>query len=301
MAGPLSAVDGSRTVPITAIVTAFERVPQTVETLRRLRACHPVPAQLIVHVDGNQQQCAAAIRQADPLAEVIVSEGSVGPGGGRNRLLAAAGYPIVASFDDDSWPLDVDYFQRLLVLFDRYPTAAVIGARIFHRGEARHEARDEAEWRADFVGAGCAYRRDVFLATGGYVPLPSAYGMEEVDLSLRLHAQGQRILHSNWLRVEHDTDLSHHASAGVTAASIANIALLTCLRYPASLWIVGLAQGLNRIWWLVRHGRRQGVVRGIASIPRSVHMHWARRTPLPARAVRSYLRLRRHPRAAPWR
>lgn len=292
---------GTDATPVTAVVTAFDRVAQTVETLRRIRRCVPAPAEILVHVDANQLACAGAVRASGLADGILVSQTRVGPGGGRNRLLEAARHPIVASFDDDSWPLDEDYFHRLPVLFERFPEAAVIGASLFHRGEPRPEARDDAEWRADFVGAGCAYRRDAFLATGGYVPLPTAYGMEEVDLSLRLHARGQRILHSNWLRIEHDTDLSHHASAEVTAASIANIALLTCLRYPVSLWVVGLAQGLNRIWWLVRHGRRQGVVRGIASIPRSVHRHWARRTPLPARAVRSYLRLRRQHVAAAWR
>lgn len=288
---------GAETVPLTAVITAFDRIEQTIETLQRIRRCVPSPAQILVHVDANQRACADAVRAVGLADAVLESSDRVGPGGGRNRLLAAAHHPIVASFDDDSWPLDSDYFQRLLVVFERYPQAVVVGARLFHRGEPRREAVDAAEWRADFVGAGCAYRRDAFLASGGYVPLPTAYGMEEVDLSLRLHAHGQRILHSDWLRVEHDTDLAHHASAEVTAASIANLALLTCLRYPAWLWFVGVLQVTNRVWWLMRHGRRRGILRGLVSIPGHLRAHWALREPLPAPAVRSFLALRRgeHP------
>ncbi len=189
--------------------------------------------------------------------------------------------------------MDVDYFLRLRTLFVSHPRAAVINAALFHRGEVRRDAVDHVERCASFVGAGCAYRREAFVATGGYVPLATAYGMEEVDLSIRLHARGERILHADNLRVEHDTDLSHHGSAEVTAASIANIALLTCLRYPVWMWPVGVLQAAKRVWWLLRNGRQRGVVRGLVSIPAHVHAHWAWRAALPAAAVRSYLALRR--------
>lgn len=291
MAGPLS----RETVPVAAMVTAFERVPQTLATLARIRRCHPAPAQVLVHVDGNRQQTAAAVRAADPAAEVIVSAGRVGPGGGRNRLMTAARHPLVASFDDDSWPMDDDYFQRLVTLFERHAGAAVIGACLFHRGEARREARDVTLVRADFVGAGCAYRRDLYLAAGGYVPLPIAYGMEEVDLSLRLHAQGWQILHSEWLRVEHDTDLSHHAAPETTAASVANVALMSFLRYPAQLWPLGLLQYVKRLWWLARVGRHRGLLAGVLHTPRHLVRYRGYRRPLPSAAVRSFLRLRRRP------
>lgn len=289
--------DARETLAVSAMMTAYDRAEQTVEALARIRRCRPQPAELLVHVDANAQACAEAIRRSGLADAVLVSETRVGPGGGRNRLMERARYPLVASFDDDSWPMDDDYFGRLVLLFDRHRDAAVIGAAIYHRGQPRRAAVEAAAWRADFVGAGCAYRRADFLAAGGYVPLATAYGMEEVDLSLRLHAMNKRILHSEWLRVEHDTDLSHHADAEITAASIANIALLTCLRYPVSLWPIGAAQLMKRVGWLFSHGRRHGVWRGMASIPRHVRSHWALRSPLPASAVRSFLALRRsqHP------
>lgn len=283
------------TVGVSAIVTAYDRVEQTLEALRRLRACRPQPAEVLVHVDANADDCAEAIRRSGLADRVLVSDVRVGPGGGRNRLMAAARHPIVASFDDDSWPIDADYFLRLVTLFGRHAGAGVIGACLFHRGEARREARDVAVPRADFVGAGCAYRRDVFLAAGGYVPLPIAYGMEEVDLSLRLHAQGWHILHSDWLRVEHDTDLSHHSAPETTAASVANVALLTFLRYPVHLWPLGLFQYVKRLWWLVGEGRHRGVLAGVLRTPRHLVRYRGHRRPLPSAAVRSYLRLRRRP------
>jgi GT2 family glycosyltransferase len=281
--------------PVTAVVTAYQRVEQTLATLASLEQCSPAPAEILVHVDGNEQRCADAIRQAHPAVRVLVSEGHVGPGGGRNRLLAEAANDLVASFDDDSYPIDRDYFARLAGVFDRFPDAAVVSAQITHHGQQTGADAKVAEWVSDFSGCGCAYRRQRFLSIGGYVPLVTAYGMEEVDFALQLHAQGGRVLHTPWLRVYHDTDLARHADAEVTSASIANLALLTYLRYPATMWGVGAIQCVNRVVWLLGHGRRRGVLQGIARVPALLRKHRAARRVVSAGALRSYLRLRRQP------
>ncbi|HEX6283959.1 MAG TPA: glycosyltransferase, partial [Pyrinomonadaceae bacterium] len=75
---------------IAAIVTAYERIEQTLSTLRVLKNCQPPPAEILVHVDGNRVQCAEAIRTAFPDVRVLLSRERVGPGGGRNKLMAAA-------------------------------------------------------------------------------------------------------------------------------------------------------------------------------------------------------------------
>ena len=213
-------------------------------------------------------------------------------------MVAAAAHDIVASFDDDSYPIDRAYFARVRRVFEEFPEAWVVNAKVFHLNEALEPDTKEAAWVADFSGGGCAYRRERYLQTGGYVPLATAYGMEEVDFGLRLHALGGKVLRCGRLRVCHDTDLSHHADPVVTSASIVNVALLAYLRYPLSMWAVGVAQCANRIQWLLRHGRRRGVWNGLVSIPSAIAEHRGERDPLPGRAVRSYLTLRRAPRPA---
>lgn len=300
MAPALSSNPAPRSVAVTAVVTAYARPAQAIEALHRIAGCDPQPAEILVHVDGGRHDCAALIHAACPDAQVLTSDANLGPGGGRNRLIALAAHPIVASFDDDSYPIDGDYFSRVTVLFQRFPEASVLDAQIQHAGEPAVPSVATAEWVADFSGGACAYRRDHFTETGGYVPLPTAYGMEEVDLAQRLHARGRRILRTPWLRVYHDTDLTRHADPQVTAASIRNIALLAYLRYPVRFWPIGFAQYLNRIQWLLRHGRRHGVLAGLWQTPGHVLRHRAYREPLAAETVRSYLSLRRHPVQADW-
>jgi len=280
---------------ISAIVTAYERVDQTLATLRVIQNCVPAPDEVLVHVDANQVKCEDAIRNAFPEIRVLRSGDQVGPGGGRNKLIDAAQFEFVASFDDDSYPIDSDYFARARKVVDRFPDASVICAALYHAGESIGLDDRSAQWTADFRGGACIFRRSAFIKAGGYVPLPVAYGMEEVDLALRLHSRGGRILTTPWLRVFHNTDLKRHGDPRVTAGSIANLALLAYLRYPVSLWAIGVGQCANRLLWLLRHGRRRGILKGLTMIPAHLRANHRYRLPLSKRAVRSYLALRRAP------
>jgi len=282
-------------VPITAIIPAFQRIQQTLVTLKEIQDCEPYPDEIIVHVDGNQTECEKAIQSAFPDVKLLRSETSIGPGGGRNKLIQASQNEIVASFDDDSYPIDADYFARVQILFDKFPDASILCAAVYHQGESIEPDSKLAMWVADFIGCGCIYRRTMFLAKAGYVPLTVAYGMEEVDMALRLHEQGGKVLKSPWLRVFHDTDLKRHADPCITAGSIANLALLAYLRYPISLWPFGAAQCLNRIQWLLKHGRTRGILRGIGMMPAYVYSHRRFRQPLRRATVRSFVKLRRRP------
>lgn len=280
---------------ISAIVAAYERIDQTLKTIRILQSCDPEPDEILVHVDGNRVECEQTIRRAFPRIKILLSNERLGPGGGRNKLVADSQYQFVASFDDDSYPIDTDYFARVRQLFDRFPDASIIDAALYHAGEAIALDERKAQWTADFSGGACVFRREAFLKAGGYVALPVAYGMEEVDLALRLHSQGGRILWSSWLRVFHDTDLQRHAEPHVTAGSIANLALLAYLRYPVSLWSIGVWQCANRVLWLLRHGRHRGIWRGLTMIPGHLRAHRRFRLTVSNQAVRSYLALRRTP------
>jgi GT2 family glycosyltransferase len=286
--------------PISAVVTAYRRIDQTIETLRQLRNCVPAPAEVIVHVDGGHEACATAITAAFPDVTVLMSTTNVGPGGGRNLLVEKASQPLVASFDDDAYPIDADFFARAVSIAECFRDAAVIAPRLFQRGDRITGPERVAHWVADYVGASCVFRRDAFLAAGGYVPVPIAYGIEEADLALRLHAGGGRVLHTDWLRSFHDTALDHHASDAINAATITNLALLAYLRYPPSLWPAGFAQCARRVFWLITHHRWNGIGRGIRNIPASMRRYSAYRRRVSRHSIVSYWRLRRHSIAVEW-
>lgn len=284
------------TCPVSIAIPTYKRVDKLIEALEQIRSCNPSPDDIIVHVDGDDEITEKAI-QASKIENISVirSKNRQGPGGGRNKAIAQAKHEIVASFDDDSYPIDKDYFARLLTLFEQFPKAAVIGATIYHVGETIHPDEFSAQWEHSFIGCGCAYRKSIFQSTSGYVALPVAYGMEEVDLSLRLHNNGWGILNTPWLRVFHNTQLEHHSSTKVTAASISNQALLTYLRYPITLWWIGAGQCISRIIWLIRHHRYNGIVKGITNIPQTTWRQRTFRRTVSTSNLKSFLSLKKRP------
>ena len=107
-----------------------------------------------------------------------------GPGGGRNRLIREAACPLVASFDDDSWPLDADYFDVVAELFAAHPEAAVISAEevrpekgtgtVCRNGPAgaAHKRSQSPFPVACFQNCAVSSAETPFCERAGYLPLP---------------------------------------------------------------------------------------------------------------------------------
>ena len=279
--------------PVSVIIPTWRRLDALKKTLRVLQAATPKASEIIVHVDAGDTETAPWLKSCRPDVRVLTSTLQVGPGGGRNRLIAAAQYPYVASFDDDSYPLDADYFARLVASFARHPKAGIIASGIFHRGETVHPAYDTSYQAADFVGCGCAYRRSAWKDFSGYLPLPIAYGAEERDVALQCLDTGWSVMKDCRLRVKHDTDLKHHLDAKKTAGAIVNRLLLAYVRYPAAYWPLGVAQYIKRIVWSVQSGRSAGVVTGIFATVPTLWKYRSARNPVSPEALKAYRALQK--------
>jgi len=261
------------------------------ETLEKIRACDPPPAEILVHVDGANPEILAALRDRLPAARVLVSDHLVGPGGARGQLIQAARHEWIANFDDDSHPADSDYFARVSQLAERWPDAAVLSAVTVDASGVREDGvldGTPAEI-AVFSGCGCVFHKSWFQRTAGYAPVPVAYFVEETDLSLQLCAMGGKIIQVPELRIWHEGATQQVEDPVRTAHSLANIALLAFLRFPMTLWPLVPFQILSRIRWLMRRGWRKGIVTGLGMIPRHLAKYAGFRKPVPAQAVLSWL------------
>lgn len=252
-----------------------------------------MPDEIIVHVDGGDTVSVDAVLAAFNDVRLLESVETLGPGGSRNRLLAAALGEIVISLDDDSFPVDRDFFEAVLKAADRHPTAGVIAMNIIHDNEPLIERSSRAHPVSDFVGCGCVYRRNAFLCTRGYVPVQPAYGVEEADLALQIIDAGWEIIQDHDLRVRHATTRSHQASATITAAHISNLALLAYLRYPISYLPLGFIQVVSRIIWSIRKKRVSGILTGLVAVPGKIWKFRSYRKPVGAATMRKVRHLRR--------
>lgn len=255
--------------PISVVIPAWQRVEELLKTLDQIKACRPAPEEILVHVDGGVSAVVEALRQHHPDLRVLTSDILLGPGGSRNRLISEARHELVANFDDDSFPDQQDYFARVMQTAGSFPDAAIISAS--SRDSEMHMPGYQVISVAS--GCGCVFRKSWMLRTRGFVPLPVAYGMEEVDISLQLHALGGKVIHDSGLYVKHDKLPPTEVNAELNARVIANFALLPYLRYPRLFWPVGLWQVFRRCVYMVAHGWSAGTVRGLQMIPDHLRMH----------------------------
>lgn len=280
---------------ISAIVPAYIRVASLLKTLERIRSCTPPPDEILVHADGARSEIIDAIHTHYPAVILLQSSPQVGPGGARNKLIAAAKHELVANFDDDSYPIDTDYFSRIQDAALRLPDAAVFSTLTVaeENAEIKTFGADSSREIPVFSGCGCVFRKSWFLKTGGYVPIPVAYSMEETDMSLRLHALGGRIVEVKQLKVCHYNPLEACPPPITRSYSIANIALLGFLRFPVILWPVIPFQIVSRLFWLLRHGFFEGAIAGLQLLPSHLQKYARYRKVLPAGTVLSWLIARR--------
>ena len=279
-------------INITAVLPAWKRVEQTIDTINRIKNCRPEPNEIIVAVDGNQIETFERIKKAHPDIRLFLSKDNLGPGGNRNLLIKESKNELIASFDDDSYPIDTDYFLKLQTVFKEYSDASVIFSEITEKNtEAPVFRLEEPAYVKSFVGCGCAYRKKDFLKLQGYVPLPIAYGCEEADLALQLHEKGMKVLYHPDLKVFHDTKMTHHANPSINAGSISNLAILAYLRYPWLYLPVAFFQIFNRVWYLITKGRFKGICRGIVN---SVITPWKFKQYKKKLTVESFRSYRKH-------
>jgi glycosyltransferase involved in cell wall biosynthesis len=280
-------------VPVGVVIPTYNRGLAVLSTLARIYACDPRPAEVWVHVDAADGILEAELARQFPEVGVLTSPIRLGPGGGRHRCLQVCKTPYVASFDDDSYPVDNDYFSLVEKLFLQNPGAAVIGASIWHRHDTPIVRSESIRQMPSFTGCGNAIRLAAYRQVRGYLPRLVPYGMEESDVSLHLFAAGWKIYDSGELRVFHDTELKHHESSEITSGYVTNVGLFAFLNYPVIGWGWGLLQLANAVVFCIRMGRIRGLWSGIFHIPVECFRNRQYRKPIAWNTVRNYLRFRR--------
>ena len=280
-------------VPIAVVIPTYNRGRAVLSVLDRIQVCDPQPSEIWVHVDCGDGILERELLRRFSNVRVLTSPIRLGPGGGRHRCLLACSTPYAVSFDDDSYPVDSDFFSLVERLFLKHPEAAVLGASIWHRYEPAKVPTDSVVRSPNYIGCGHAMRLSAYRQVRGYLPRPFSYGMEENDLCLQLFAAGLQVYQTGNLRVFHDTDLKHHYSPEITSGTITNIGLCAFLHYPIIGWGWGLAQVANIVLCSILKGRIRGIFSGLFNIPGDCYRNRRHRNPIPWRLLRRYLRFRR--------
>ena len=197
---------------------AEETIGACIHALRN-QTIPPEEIEIIVVNDASIDNTVEAARSAG--ADVLIDRGKLGKSGTRNAGASIAKADIVLFTDSDCEPQS-DWVEEMLKPFETDPAVVgVKGAYLSRQSEVvARFTQLEVEERYDrmaqqpqinFIDTYAAgYRRDVFLANGGFdTSLPE---VEDQDLSYRLAAKGYRMVFAPHARVyhRHATEASHY-------------------------------------------------------------------------------------------
>jgi hypothetical protein len=258
--------------------------------LEKIRLCEPAPVAIIIHIDLSDGRLEAELKKRFPDVDVLTSSVRRGPGGGRHRCLLACKTPFAVSFDDDSYPVDINFFATVERLFLEHPGTALLEANVWHRDESELPRAASLTPIPSYMGCGYAIRLDVYRQMRGHLDRPVNYGMEELDLSLQLFVSGHQMMRAGELRVFHDTDLKHHRSNEITSGSIMNVALYAFLHYPIMASGLAMLQLGNKVAYCLRRGRIGGIIPGLLRIPTDCWRNRMYRKPVPRKTLQRYVR-----------
>jgi N-acetylglucosaminyl-diphospho-decaprenol L-rhamnosyltransferase len=195
------------TPSVSVVIPSVRGGEKLVELVRSLRADRP-DAELLVADNGLAPETAASLRAAG--ATVLELGGNVGFGAAVNRAARAATGDVLVTVNDDACP-EPGFVDALV---EPLGNGTVMAAGVLLRAECPELVEtagivlDAALGSHDYLhnepvsrldealpppvgpcGGAAAYRRDEFLAAGGFDEALFAYG-EDVDLALRLRARG---------------------------------------------------------------------------------------------------------------
>src|SRR5262249_21052057 len=162
------------TVPVAVIIPTYNRGMSVLSVLEKIQGCDPKPAEIWVHIDLGNVILERELNRRFNEVRVLTSPTRLGPGGGRHRCLLACNTPYAVSFDDDSYPVDSDFFSLVERLFSEYSKVAIFGASIWHRGEPAKVRTESLMPFPSYVGCGCAIRLAAYRNVSGYLPRPVA-------------------------------------------------------------------------------------------------------------------------------
>jgi glycosyltransferase involved in cell wall biosynthesis len=178
------------------------------------------PDEVIVMDDGSTDDTPAIAARS---GAVVLSQQRAGPAAARNRGAWEARGDILLFTDADCAP-DPNWVARMLAPF---ADPAVAGAKGEYRTRQRElvarfvqqEYQDRydrmvGQARIDFVDTySAAYRRDLFLAAGGFDATFSTPSVEDQEFSFRLAARGHRLVFVPGAIVyhQHDRGLAEYA------------------------------------------------------------------------------------------
>lgn len=281
-------------------ITTHNRRDELARTLAQLARLDPPPDEILVCADGCTDGTAEFVREQNPGIRLLTHDTALGSVASRNELIGASACEVVASFDDDSYPLDLDFVARVRDSFRKSPRLAVLS--FAQRTDEHPETLTLADlgparFVGSFANSAAAIRRSAFEELGGY-PGFFFHAYEEPDFALRCVCAGWQV---RWVPspvVRHHYTAAQRSELRMHQRHSRNEFWSIVMRCPAVLLLpLAAFRAARQFGYACRRGLAWVVrepiwwAQALRGIPRCL----AARQPLDRRRYFAWLRLVREP------
>ena len=186
------------------VIPAWNGGAHLTDTLRALAASTRKPEEIVVVDDGSDDD-SATIASRHGCKLVRITNGPRGPATARNRGVDASSGDVIVFIDCDVTvhPETLGLIEKQFLAepevcgvfgsYDDRPTEAGLVSR--YRNLMHHHVHQVSAREASTFWAGCgAIRRDAFVAANGFDETYRWASIEDIELGLRLHRSGRRLL-----------------------------------------------------------------------------------------------------------
>lgn len=262
---------------MTAFVLTRNRNSELARCLRSVVSQLPADAELLVVVNGTEDDSADMVAKEFPRARVLVEHTNHGCPGGRNIGIQAATNEWVLCIDDDGWLPDGAVTAAEEAISDHTNMTVLAGLIV----ETSQDWGDGPVRRTGiFTGGICVVHRDRFLELGGYHDDGLRQG-EETEFAIRLHESGGQIWHEPRMRLVHPFDHSPAKRAEIIRSGTRQM-ILTAVKYAPGYALVPYVcfRWLSFLRVAVRWRTPWSVLLGTADAFRSLNRARSQRSPV---------------------
>jgi glycosyltransferase involved in cell wall biosynthesis len=249
------------------MITTRNRCADLRRTGERLLKLNPQPLEILVCADGCTDDTVAMVRHEFPSFTLFENSPSQGSVSARDKLLRFAKGDVVVSLDDDSYPVNDDFFSQLIPIMEAHPEAAVItfpelrNDNVF--ASANKRPSSPGHYASAYPNCAAAMWREFYLEQPGF-PKFFIHMYEETDYGLQCYSGRAAVWFEPSLVIRHHLSSAQRQPVQRHHQNARNELWSVWLRCP---WPQLPAVSLFRIWRQFRYACSEG-------------LGWAAREPL---------------------
>lgn len=176
-------------------------------TCQNIEIWSPQPDEVIICADGCTDDTVKMVKEEFPLFTLIENREPLGSVGSRNRIIHLSQSEFVISLDDDSYPLDPTFLERVRQVLDDHPEAGIITfPELRNDGEyvANMLPSSSGQYISAYPNCAAVMRRKLYLKLPGF-PLFFFHAYEETDYALQCYSANSTVWFEPSLIIRHHT------------------------------------------------------------------------------------------------